>query len=139
MEIIWSKWFVVRLMIIAFGITGVFMDIPQNNSPAILPLFILLASPLMLLFVIGTQAINPFSAKVWELPSWHSNPFNLKQPLQFFHLGSYLMMVSGISLIIFSLIKSINITPLHFSFFSFGLGCLLGVKLCILVFRWKYA
>ncbi len=41
-----------------------------------------------MLLVIGIQAVNPWSAKVWLRPSWLADPFSLRQPCQFFHLGA---------------------------------------------------
>jgi len=34
----------------------------------------------------------------WERLSWKANPFDIKQPLQFFHLLSWVLILAGLSL-----------------------------------------
>jgi hypothetical protein len=42
--------------------------------------------PLMMLVGLGIQAINPWSARRWEYPTWDQNPFDFSQPLRFSHM-----------------------------------------------------
>ena len=92
-----------------------------------------------MLFVIGLQAFNSRSAPVWTYPSWRVSPFTMKEPLQFFHLGGYFFLASGVGgLIHVALDRTLPVTePLIFT--STGAGVLCGVWLCCRVFRRKMA
>jgi hypothetical protein len=90
-----------------------------------------------MLFVVGLQAFNPRSAILWAKPNWRTNPFSLKQPLQFFHMMDYYFIVSVIAASVVSLLKHVSglepLIPI-----ALGTGVLLGVKFCVLLFRWKF-
>jgi len=55
----------------------------------------ILFPPLALIFVIGIQAFNPFSAPLWTKPSWRSNFLNLRDPLHFFHFGAFAVLAGA--------------------------------------------
>lgn len=46
--------------------------------------------------VIGLQALNPWSGKSWLRPSWSANPFDLNNPLHFFHLAGFTFLAAGV-------------------------------------------
>ncbi len=98
---------------------------------------ILVLTTLGLLFVIGLQNFNPRSAPVWNIPSWQTNPFQLSQPLQFFHLGGYFALSVGVGIILKTLIRGWTLQPGTFMWVVFGIGLLVGVQLCVMVFRRK--
>ena len=59
-------------------------------------------------FIIGIQALNKKSAKKWFKPSWFCNPFNLGQPLCFFHFCGWFMMLGSFPTVA---AENINILP----------------------------
>ena len=134
-------WLIVRWVIIVASAVGTFFVPlgPQASPPmgwgALLA--ILTLCPLGLLFVFGLQVINPRSAKLWLRPSWQLNPFNFRQPLQFFHLAAYACLAQA--LVVFA-----RLATSHVSFYvealmpvAMAIGILLGLQLATLVFRAK--
>ncbi|ETT13456.1 putative membrane protein [Vibrio parahaemolyticus 50] len=95
------------------------------------------ASLLALLSVIGFQAINPFSKKVWLEPSWDINPFTLSQPLVVFHFLACIVTVQALVNLVISIIKG---DLYEFSLIGCvaGLSILAGVRLARIVFRRKF-
>jgi hypothetical protein len=91
----------------------------------------------MILFVVGLQAVNPWSASVWRRPSWCLNPFQAKEPLQFFHLGAFHFMAGGVVGLAAALFRGPAGVPLAVSLIAIGCGIWLGVRLCMVVFRRK--
>lgn len=90
-----------------------------------------------MLFVVGIQAFNPRSDAVWAYPKWTLNPFQLRQPLQFFHLGGYVFLLAGVGAL--SRWLFIRETPLAepIAFASWGAGILAAVWCCTRVFHKK--
>jgi hypothetical protein len=90
-----------------------------------------------MLFVIGIQAFNPRSDAVWAYPKWTLNPFKLRQPLQFFHLGGYFFLLAGVGALSRWLL--VRETPLAepIAFSAWGAGILAGVWCCTRVFHKK--
>ncbi|HHJ3241685.1 TPA: hypothetical protein ACQJOV_002768 [Vibrio parahaemolyticus] len=137
------NWRVFRIAII-FGV-GLFSA--ANYSPVVTSftqgelvksLFLIVpASLLALLSVIGFQAINPFSKKVWLEPAWDINPFTLSQPLVVFHFLAYIVTVQALVNLVVSIIKG---DLYEFSLIGCvaGLSILSGVRLVRIVFRRKF-
>ena len=44
-----------------------------------------------------TSNVEKLFATPWTKPSWYQNPFDLYQPIQFFHLAGFVLMALGIS------------------------------------------
>ncbi len=136
-----STWAWVRFILLAVSFLAellrpsVSTDVPSIGWYGLVAILVL--SALGLLFVIGLQALNPRSAPVWNVPSWQANPFQLSQPLQFFHLGGYFALSVGIGSILKSLISGWTLQPGTFMWVVFGIGLLAGVQLCVMVFRRK--
>jgi hypothetical protein len=90
------------------------------------------------IFVVGLQSLNKHSAGIWTKPSWKTNPFSLKQPLQFFHFAAYFLIISGaISFVLTylddsSFIYDAAVIPVA------GIGSLLGVWLSRIIFAFKF-
>ncbi|QDU14357.1 Glyoxalase-like domain protein [Gimesia maris] len=55
----------------------------------------LLFWPVMVVAVVGFQAINPYSDPVWTRPTHSCNPFRLKNPLCIAHFLMYFVMAQG--------------------------------------------
>jgi hypothetical protein len=91
-----------------------------------------------MVLVLGIQRVNPRSARVWHRPLWDSNPFNFKDPLQFFQLGAFVFLADAVVTLIRWMFSSV---PFYLELLvppAMGLGILLGSRLTRLVFRSKF-
>lgn len=137
-----NKWKLLRFALISIVVVASFFTPlePQAKPPidyfALLVIF--LFCPIGLLFVIGIQFINPQSQRVWNKPAWSLNPINFGDPVQFFHLGAYVMLAQGVVTIIRIVTIGIPIYIEAFIPLVMSGSILLGVKLVMLVFRSKY-
>jgi hypothetical protein len=136
-----KTWLYFRLAVVALSfLQGAFleMSLPPSEDVSVRSLLLVLGFGMLgMLFVIGIQRFNPRSAPTWRYPSWHINPFLLREPLQFFHWGSFIMFsdVAGSVLravILGQALKLSILLPL-----MFGVGVLVGVYVCTFVFRNK--
>ena len=146
-----SKWKFLRIRIFLLLISSLFagwqgfsiknLDAAVGESTSISMfdiLFFLIATPIAVLVVIGAQTKNRYSDTFWDKPSWFNNPFNPKQPIQFFHMAAWLFLISGVNLILGSLIGFGKISY-HGIFVSLvGCGAWLGVKASQLLFKSKF-
>jgi hypothetical protein len=138
-----GKWKLLRVGLVVFvAVSSFFVPLgPQAKPPigwgalAIIFLFI----PLGLLFVIGIQAVNPLSAKVWRKPDWNLNPINFKDPVQFFHLGAYVMLTQGVVTLCRIPFAEVPFYPEALLPTVIGVGVLLGIQVVMLAFRKKYS
>jgi hypothetical protein len=62
-------------------------------------------------------------------PGWSKNPFDFSAPEQFFHLGGYVMIFSGLATIAARLLANAPISPEHIAPLTLGLGVLVGLGL----------
>jgi hypothetical protein len=135
-------WVWVRIaLVVAGGISGLSFTSAETAASSNLgwsacPI-LLLACPIMILFVVGLQAVNRRSAPVWRRPSWSLNPFQPKEPLQFFHLGAFHFIAGGMVGLAAALFRGPTGVPLAVSLIAIGCGTWLGVRLCMVVFRRK--
>ena len=135
-------WLVARIAVVLTGVFGAPGFIPGRDSPfgggsMTLLLSLFGFGIVSMLFVIGIQALNPRSAIVWSKPDWRVNPFLLKQPLQFFHMMGFCLIVSGVAAFAVMLLsRQSGLEP--FIPIAVGGGILLGVRCCVLLFRWKF-
>lgn len=136
-----NVWGLLRVALVLFAaVASFFVPLePQAQPPiswlALAAIFVF--CPVGLLFVLGIQVVNPWSAKIWRRPSWMLNPFNFREPLQFFHLGAYVCLAQGI----------VTLARVAYSSTSFyveallplvmGFGILAGVQIATVVFRSK--
>jgi hypothetical protein len=136
-------WFYIRLAIVAAaflgGILGQGRDLNTGYTAAQLAMATFAFGVFAMQFVIGIQAFNARSAPVWRYPSWRANPFTMREPLQFFHLGGYYFLASGVGgLLHVAVDGSLPVTePIMFA--STGAGVICGVWLCCRLFRRKMA
>lgn len=134
-------WLIVRWALITASAVGAFFVPlgPQASPPigwsALLAIFAF--CPIGLLFVLGLQVINPRSAKAWLHPSWHLNPFNFRQPLQFFHLGAYVCLAQALVVLVRLVVSQTSFYIEALVPLAMAAGVLLGLKLVMLVFRAK--
>ena len=137
-----NGWLLARIALLAFvAISSFFVPLGQQASP---PLswqalgVIFVFCPVALVIVLGLQTLNPRSAGLWHKPSWSLNPFNFKEPVQFFHLGAYVFIIQGtVTLARATASQAISIevlVPL-----AMGMGILVGLEVCRKLFRSKFA
>jgi len=98
-------------------------------------IFILGATPLGLLFVISLQPLNRRTDRQWAIPAWAQNPFNIKQPLQFFHFAAFFFLATG-----FASVARLIITGPEYLYESLvplavGAGLLIGLYLSTVLYR----
>jgi hypothetical protein len=94
--------------------------------------------PIMLV-VIGLQRINPWSASAWQYPDWALNPFELREPVQFFHFTGYVLLAAGLGSLARTLSGAQVLTAETQILVVAGAGQLCGVYACIAIFRSKMA
>lgn len=138
-----NKWKFLRIALISFiAVSSLLTPLEPKVNLAInwsTLGVIFVFSFLAILFVVGMQVVNPLSAKVWHKPDWNCNPFSLKDPIQFFHLAAYIMLVQGAVVLFRLLLSSIPFYLESLVPFVIGAGALIGIKLAMLFFRVKYA
>ncbi len=98
-----------------------------------------LLMPLMLLFVISIQAVNPWSDEKWLRPTHGCNPFRLGNPLLFFHFGAYWFGAIGIGFLLSALWNGVYAVALGVFMLLGAVATLAGVRLSMLVFKSKMA
>ncbi|GGK51567.1 hypothetical protein A6E11_19090 [Aliivibrio fischeri] len=141
------NWRIFRIIIITLStcisIMSTYYTVPleSTNLPLIEQLksllLIFVASLLGLFFIIGIQAFNPYSSKLWVVPSWEINPFTKKQPIVFFHFVAWFITVQSIVQLIFSILCG-------YSYWSallgtvFGLSIFIGLRLVRIAFHFKF-
>lgn len=134
-------WLIVRwALIVASAIGTFFVPLAPQASPPIgwgALLAILAFCPVGLVLVLGLQVVNPRSAKLWLLPSWQLNPFNFRQPLQFFHLGAYVCLSQALVILARLVISPVPFYVEALVPLAMALGIFLGLQLVALVFRAK--
>jgi hypothetical protein len=135
-------WVIGRAAVLLLGALGANSFVPGLKSPfaggsiALLFIFFIFGA-LTMVIIVGLQAINPRSANLWTKPNWRVNPFSLRQPLQFFHLCGFFFIVSGMAAAGISWVKHLSglepLLPI-----ALGVGILLGVKACMVLFHRKF-
>ncbi len=89
-------------------------------------------------FVLAIQFVNKKSDEYWKYPSWSENPFQIKQPIQFFHLGAWLFMTSSIVSVLLTWFKSPKFILDALMPLFIGVGLFIGVHLSRVLFRRKF-
>jgi hypothetical protein len=93
--------------------------------------------PVMLLLLLGIQALNPRSDPKWTFPAWDDNVLNFGQPLRFFHFIGTLMAATAVGA---SLSIMLGRTTDYWPIGGAGglaMGLWLGVRLCWRMFSHK--
>ena len=138
-----NKWKLFRIGLIVFvAVSSFFAPFGPQAKPTIdwnTLVVIFFFIPIALLFVVGIQAANPFSAKAWRKPDWNLNPLNFRDPVQFFHLGAYAMLGQGIVILCRIPFSNVPFYPEVLLPMIIGIGILLGIQIIMLVFRSKYS
>ena len=139
-------WRYVRLGLIALAFIATFQSRAEEPYPydalqamSSTDLLAMLATPLVffplsLLLLLGLQTLNPTTVRVWTRPTHSTNPFNLRDPLHFFHFGAYVMGSCGLGYLAAGQRFWIS-GVMCLSCFA---GALVGVQIFPLVFKKKY-
>jgi hypothetical protein len=88
-------------------------------------------SPLMIVWVVGIQIINPWSDPHWQLPTSDSNPLRLGNPLPFVHFASQLGVAIGAGYLLASMWCGWKTFLLGLTCLLVGGGWFLGLRWCI--------
>jgi hypothetical protein len=137
---IWVWLRVAAILLVAIG--ACFTPLESRFKPpldwlTLLGIFVFI--PIALVLVIGFQRLNPRSAKVWQHPAWSTNPFNFRDPIQFFYLGALLSVAQGVVAILRVFIASVPLYPEAFVPLTMGIGTWLGVKIVVLLNPAKFS
>ena len=100
--------------------------------------FQVLVWPVMFLFVLGIQALNPRSARTWVYPTWHDNPFDFSQPLRFFHMVVFMMAAAAIGAALSALWQPFEPVWDVGGPLGMALGGWLGLQVVWRVCAWKH-
>jgi hypothetical protein len=137
-----SKWKMFRLGLILFvAVSSLFVPLgPQAKPPITWGALgiIFLSIPIGFLLIIGLQAVNPMSAKVWCKPNWDANPLNFKDPVQFLHLGAYVSLGQGVVTLCRLPFAGVPFYPEALVSVVMGSGILLGIQIIRIAFRSKF-
>jgi hypothetical protein len=135
-------WLTVRGVILVLGALGASYFVPGPKSPfsggsVQLLLVFFIFGVVATILVIGLQAINARSARVWTKPAWHANPFSLQQPMQVFHLIGFYCLACGVAAVAVTLMRGLDgLEPLLP--FVLGTGILVGLRCCLVLYRAKF-
>jgi hypothetical protein len=134
-------WLYVRITIVLLGaIAGCVAPLGPAAKPTIdwhIVLIIFGFISIGLVFVLAIQAVNPRSARIWQRPSWIANPFDFKQPMQFFHMAAFATLAQGIGLLGHLLFARFPFYAEAALPLAMGAAILLGLRFTMLVFRSK--
>ena len=137
-----SAWLYARIAMILIATTvSCFVPLapqarPQLDWVALAVIFF--GCVLILPLIVGFQRFNTLNAKVWDLPSWTSNPFNFREPIQFFYLGAWLSIAQGLVILIRLVLTSVPFYVEALVPLAMGTGVWLGIKLTIGLFASKF-
>ena len=138
-----NKWLILKVVLIVVSIgIAIYQGALTSHANPPITLNVLIVPILFgiigLQFVIGIQVFNKRSDKQWVKPSWLCNPFNLGQPLCFFHFGGWFMLLSTFPTTIFTYFQSPEFIYDALMPFLFGVGIIAGVKVSELLFKFKF-
>lgn len=138
-----NKWKLFRLVMLLFAVVAAFfMPLEPKAKPPIewaSLAVIFMAIPIGLIFVIGIQAINPMTAKIWHKPNWNLSPLNFKEPLQFFHFGAYVFLAQGVVTLLRIVFSSVSFYLEALLPLVVWISMLIGIQLVIFAFGRKFS
>jgi len=138
-----KKWLYIRLGIVAAsaafsalaGPVTAHSDPPVGLRQLVFGFLFGIAGMLVLL---ALQFLNKRSPESWQRPTWHEKPFQFKQPLQFLHLGAWILIMSSLVTASMTWHNYPEFTLDALMPLVIGIGMMLGVYLAPVVFRSKY-
>jgi len=138
-----NKWLLIRIGLIAVSVAAYAIQGPVSahaEPPIDMSALVIgfIFGIIGLQFVLAIQFVNKKSAEVWEPPSWSENPFQFKQPIQFFHLGAWLFIASSLASVMQTWFKNPKFILDACMPLVIGVGLLTGVHLSRALFRRKF-
>lgn len=129
-------WVIVRLALVAIYFFLNLRAGPQavegiEEAP---PLLLLVFGVIAVPFVVSIRRIRP-GKPFWNYPGWQRNPFNLQQPLQFFHFAGWFFMAMGAGLAAHALRTGVPVSNMALVWLAFGAGVLAGAHLSTRIYR----
>jgi len=95
------NWKKIRIIIIFIGcifglVSGLYGSRTQQPINWEAVILVSLFTPIIIVILMGFHALIPIIEITWKRTDWSSNPFSIKDPLQFFHMGAITFMATGI-------------------------------------------
>ena len=138
-----NLWTTVRVALLAVGfLQGALSSHvlgPSEGVTAFLLVVVFAFGLVGVLFVVGVQRINPWSAPKWRYPSWSINPFLLREPLQFFHFAGFFFIAGGVGNALRQLFLGQELQLSSLFLPAVGIGAIAGVYACTFAYRGKMA
>jgi len=78
------------------------------------------------------------SARTWHRPSWTTNLFNFREPIQFFYFGAFVSTAQGVVILCRIAVTGAPFYVEALVPLAMGLGIWLGVQLAVALFRSKF-
>lgn len=134
-------WLVVRCVLIAVSAVSTFFVAlgPQAKPPidwgSLLAIFAFFSVSIPIL--LGIQINSSRLTTLWLRPSWCLNPFNFRQPLQFFHLGAYVCLSQAFIVLVRLAVSEVSFYVEALVPLAMAAGVLLGLQLVMWVFGAK--
>jgi hypothetical protein len=135
-------WVYIRFSAILLVVIGAcFEPLGPRAQPPIgwIALLVIFAfCPIALVIVLGFQRVNPHSAGTWHRPSWTTNLFNFREPIQFFYFGAFVSMAQGVIILCRIAVTGAPFYVEALVPSAMGLGIWLGVQMTVALFRSKF-
>jgi hypothetical protein len=137
---VWMWFRLAAIVVVLFA--SCFSPLGSRASPPLawyVPIMIFAFCPIAMAILFGVQRINPRSAKVWHRPSWTRNPFNFRDPIQFFHFGAIITIAQGVVVL-----ARVSLTSFPFYVealvpLAMGLGVWVGIRVVEALYRSKFS
>jgi hypothetical protein len=134
-----KTWLIARIFLILLGVFQGYSFTANMSGDFSNPSWLFLVEMVVIVafrivFVISIQANNCNALAKWQCPSWYVNPFNYREPLQFFDAASYYFLATGFTALILAFTES----PFLWAWalpLSIGVGIMIGVRLSLLIFK----
>ncbi len=95
------------------------------------------ATLVILMILIGIQAVNPRSAASWEYPKWNKSFLDFSNPLRFFHFGAWYFAAVAVGATTGWLARGVENLWLVSSASGAAAGTWLGVNAAWRAYKWK--
>ena len=130
-----NSWLLLRLFLCGFGFVSAAAVAEPRPAFGWLDFAVLVAVvPLVLLAIIGVQALNPWSRPSWSKPNWSDNFLALGDPLRFFHFASFFFLASAAGSLASSLLSHSEQFGSAKALLAAGVGGWIGVRACTHVY-----
>lgn len=128
-----DKWLIFNVGLISFcGLSPLFtpsgaMGNLQMSWAELGVIFI--SFPIMMVVALFVMVVIRKNTFKWQIPSLKSSPFNLSQPEQFFYVGSFCTVFSGVGSLINELYSTGTFSLTYLAPIALGVGIWCGLKI----------